>query len=115
MKKILIVDDDEDILIIVKHVLNAHGFEVLTHPMGTQVDEVVKFYQPDLILLDILLFGKSGTEICKELKHVYNLPILLFSADVKKGNLFAACGADGFIQKPFEMDQFVNTVKLHLK
>ena len=114
MKKILIVDDDEDILIIVKEILISHGFEVLSHPIGIDVAEVVKFYQPNLILLDILLFGKSGTEICKDLKHIYSIPILLFSANVKKGNVFAECGADGFIQKPFEIDHLVNTINLHL-
>ena len=115
LKKILIVDDDEDILHLVKHILISNGFEVRTHATGLNVPEVVLDFQPDLILLDIRLPGKLGTEICKELKdqHV-QIPIILFSAHMLEINFLDTFGADAFMRKPFDVKDLVNTVKLHM-
>ena len=115
-EKILVVDDDEDILYAVRHLLTSLGFEIQTHSTGLSVPEVVLAFQPDLILLDIRLPGKLGTEICKELKELnYEIPIILFSAhhnyDV---NFLATFGANDFIRKPFEIMDLLNTFKLHM-
>jgi two-component system, OmpR family, response regulator VicR len=116
VKKILVVDDDEDILHIVQHILITHGFDVQTHSTGLNVPDIVMHYHPNLILLDIRLPGKLGTEVCKELKQIHsNLPILLFSAHANKGQAFALCHADGFIQKPFDIKNLIDTINLHLK
>ena len=94
MKKILIVDDDEGILEIVGHILTSYGFDVKTHSTGFNVPDVVLYYHPNLILLDIRLPGKLGTEICKELKQIDSkLPIVLFSAHAEKGKALGICGA----------------------
>ncbi len=114
MKKILLVDDDEDILEVVKGILLLNGYEVQTHSSCFNVSEVVKWNYPNLILLDIRFFGKSGTDICKELKEIYDIPIILLSADTKKGNEFALYNADAFIQKPFDMKQLVDIITLHV-
>ena len=116
MKKILIVDDEQDMVAIVRHVLTSHGFEVYTHSTGLNVPDIVTQYQPHLILLDIRLPGKSGTEVCKELKQVYTtLPIIFFSAHAEKGEAFALCDADGFIQKPFAIKNLIETINLHVQ
>jgi len=115
MKKILVVDDDLDILEVVKIALEFYGLSVKTHSTGLGVPDVVQQYQPHLILLNIFLPGKPGTEICKELKLLNSkMPIILFSAHEEKGKTFAAFNADGFIQKPFDIPQFVNTIKSYL-
>ena len=115
MKKILLVDDDEDILHVVQLLLTSRGFDVQTHSTGLNVPDIVTQYQPHLILLDIRLPGKSGTEVCKELKQIHtNLPIILFSAHAEQGKAFALCDADGFIQKPFDIKNLVETIKSHL-
>jgi DNA-binding response OmpR family regulator len=115
MKKILIVDDDEDILNVVQHILTSHGFHVQTHSTGLNVPDVVMHYHPHLILLDIRLPGKLGTEVCKELKQKHtNLRILLFSAHAQQEEAFASCDADGFIQKPFDTKNLIDAIKLHL-
>ncbi|MEO6330552.1 MAG: response regulator [Ginsengibacter sp.] len=115
MKKILIVDDDEDILEVVKYLLQSHGFNVSTYATGFNVDEVVKNYNPDLILLDINLPGKSGTQICKELRHKkLTTPIILFSAHADRSKVIAESNADDFIEKPFEIDHLINTISSHL-
>lgn len=115
MKKILVVDDDQNILEVVKFILTSNGFDVLTLATGQDVPEVVLHYQPNLILLDIRLPGKLGTEICKELKQIHtDLPIILFSAHAEEGRSPDIKVADAFIQKPFDIRNFVNSVKLHM-
>ena len=114
MKKILIVDDDEDLTDIVRRILIQGGFHAHIHLNGLNVPDVVKHYNPDLILLDIFLYGHSGTDICKDLKRRYHTPVLLFSADAKKGEAFADCGADGFLSKPFDINDLLYLIDLHL-
>ena len=114
MKKILVVDDDPDILQIVKYILTVRGFDVETHTTGLNVPEVVMSYNPNLILLDIRLPGKLGTQVCKELKQTYPIPIILFSAHADERKSFKKWNADAFIQKPFDIDQLVGTIRLHL-
>ena len=70
MKKILVVDDDLAILEVVEYFLTANGFKVQTHPTGLMVNEVVSHFQPDVILLDIMLPGKLGTQVCNEIKQI---------------------------------------------
>jgi DNA-binding response OmpR family regulator len=116
MKKILVVDDDIDILYIIRHLLRSKGFEVTTHSTGVGVPELVFDYKPDLILLDIQLPGKLGTEICKELKEAgTHIPILLFSAHADEEKTIAICHADGFIAKPFDISHLIDTIKFHVK
>ena len=115
MKKILLIDDDEDLVDLVKYILELKGFEVNIHPTGLRVADVVRRCNPNLILLDIRLYGTSGIEICKQLKRRHNIPILLFSADKRQGDAYADCDADGFLSKPFSIDELMNTIGLHLK
>ena len=115
MKKVLVVDDDQDILYIVKQILTSYGFEVRLHSTGLNVPDIVLDFQPDLILLDVRLPGKSGTEICKELKEQNCvIPIILFSAHAQQANFLELFGADAFMSKPFDVKNLVNTVKLHM-
>lgn len=115
MKKVLVVDDDQNILEAVKFILTSYGFEVHTHSTGFNVVEVVLDFQPDLILLDIRLPGKSGTEICKELKQLHCIiPVVLFSAHVQPANFLDTLGADAFMKKPFDVKDLINTVKLYM-
>ncbi len=114
MKKILVVDDDEDIVEIVQHLLTSYGFEVYTHSTGSNVTDIVKWNYPNLILMDIRLYGKPGTRICKELKELYNIPVILFSADTQHGKEYLQYSADAFIQKPFDIKQLVNVINLHV-
>jgi DNA-binding response OmpR family regulator len=114
MKKILVVDDNKDILDILKIILTLYGFEVLTHSSGLGVPEIVTAYNPDLILLDINLPGKIGTEICKELKEKNNIPIILISANADIESTVQEAQADGFIEKPFEARHLLHTISSHI-
>ena len=114
MKKVLIVDDDPDIAEVVSALLSRNGFEVSTYDTGYRAVEVIKERNPDLVLLDINLPGKQGTDICRELKQISNIPpILLFSAHANERNILAECKADGFVSKPFDIKQLVDMVSRH--
>jgi DNA-binding response OmpR family regulator len=113
-KKILIVDDEKDILEVVQYILIQRGFTVFTHTSGLQVSEAVQFYHPDLILLDIGLPGKSGTDVCMELKKAFSMPILLFSALAEKCSSYKEYNADGCILKPFDINKLVSDVSAYV-
>ncbi len=115
MQKVLLVDDDPGITEVVQIILSSNGYAVYTHSTGFNVPELVKSYDPDLILLDINLPGKQGTQICKELKAISNLPpILFFSAHASETEANSICKADGFIPKPFDVNKFIEIVRLHM-
>jgi DNA-binding response OmpR family regulator len=114
MKKILVVDDDKDIVEITSRILKFQGFDVKTHLTGLNVPEIVQEYQPDLMLLDIRLPGKTGTEVCKEVRSTNtHVPILFFSAHARE-EVLNECGADGFIKKPFDMKHLIDTISDYL-
>ncbi|SRR5258706_6257486 len=109
MKKILVVDDDYDIADAVKFILMHKGYDVRTLSDGVNLQEMVRDYQPNLILLDVRLPGsKSGIELCKELKKIYSIPIILFSAEHKIA--YEECSADNFIAKPFRRGYLLEMV-----
>ena len=114
MKKILVVDDDLAILEVVEYFLTANGFKVQTHPTGLMVNEVVSHFEPDIILLDIMLPGKLGTQVCNEIKQIQNIPIIFFSAHANVLDSLSICKAEAFIEKPFEIETLLNTIQSHL-
>jgi len=114
-KKILVIDDDEDILDIWSIILGDEGFKLELRNTGPSTEEV-NLLHPDLILLDVRIngFPKSGVEICSELKSntsVANIPILLVSAEYNLEALASSCLADGFVNKPFDIDLVLKKVR----
>lgn len=114
MKRVLVVDDDVDILEGIALLLRSEGFDVLTTPRGEEVYKTVREYQPDLVMLDVLMSGSDGRVICKKLKstrETMRMPVLLISADptAKRGSL--ASGATDFLAKPFDIDELIRRVK----
>ena len=115
MKKILVVDDDVDILFVIEHLLRLKGFDVRTHTTGVGVPDIVSKYAPDLILLDVMLPGKKGTEVCKELKIIHpDMPIILFSANAEQGKAFEIYNADDFVSKPFDVKNLIKSITFHV-
>jgi len=111
MKKILVVDDDQDTLTLAKYLLSSYGYEVITHSTGNDVTKVVSDYKPDLILLDVILPGSSGLEICKEIKSSFNIPIILLSSHADKKASLDHCDASAFINKPYKIEELIDAVK----
>jgi two-component system alkaline phosphatase synthesis response regulator PhoP len=104
-KKILIADDEPDILEIIQFNLQAEGYQVLTAKNGTDAIEKAKFYQPDLIILDIMMPEKSGIEVCKilRLQPAFSHTIIIFLTALSDETTEVKgleTGADDFITKP---------------
>ena len=113
MNKVLVVDDDEDIVDCVCMILQANGFDVVCLYDCRQVIKTVEEKKPDLILLDINLGFCDGRELCLELKerHLFKKPILLFSAKAEHAKTLHLYKADDFIEKPFGVTEFVKTIR----
>lgn len=116
MKKILIIEDDANISALEKDYLEANGFEVATAADGNSGLEKALGRDFDLILLDIMLPGTDGMEVCKRIREKKDIPILLVSA--KKEDLDKITGleygADDYIVKPFSPKELVARVIAHI-
>ena len=118
MDKILIVDDDVEILQMVKFVLTLNKFAVETVSHWQEINTEVSNFKPDLVLMDISLGGVDGRTICKELhfnNETKDIPVILFSANCKIGIHFEQYHAKAFIQKPFTISELVTTIKMTLE
>ena len=116
MKKILIVEDDISIADIEKDYLEINGYEVKLVHDGLIAMDVFNEYNPDLVLLDLMLPGKDGYELCYEMRKIKEVPILMVTAKnaVSDKVLGLGLGADDFITKPFDPSELVARVKAHL-
>lgn len=111
--KILIVDDDKDIAEAIKLILELEGFETQTVSDNNRIAPSIKEFNPDVILLDILLSGVDGRAICKTLKndkHFQHIPIIMMSAYPDASKSAFEAGADAFLPKPFDADFLVEKV-----
>jgi DNA-binding response OmpR family regulator len=117
MQKILVVEDDEDILLMVAKLLRKNHFEVLTVSDCSKAVNTAKTSNPDLILMDINLGPCDGREICLNLKaeQLFTIPIILFSANTELEPTTSHYRADGFIQKPFEGNALVENLRHYLQ
>ena len=115
-KKILVVENDADISLIISHILTEEGYEtILCHNQQT-VFEIIQFHKPDVVLLDVIKPTEEGTVICRTLKaseSTKHIPVIVLSThsrieDVKKG-----C-ADEIVKKPFDIDTLVDVVREQL-
>jgi two-component system response regulator VicR len=114
-KRILVIDDDEDILNILDIILGDEGYEAILSQTGPTTEEI-KILHPDLILLDIRISGfeKTGVQICAEIKSelaLANIPVLLFSAEMDVPILANNSGANGYVKKPFDINKLLAKVK----
>ncbi len=117
LPKILIVDDDLDILSVMQMLFKIKGYDVTIISKGDEVFEKVETFHPDVVLLDVLLSGSDGQIICKQLKHqskTRNLPIIMISANPGAAKAIHDYGADDFIHKPFELNELIETINAHL-
>jgi DNA-binding response OmpR family regulator len=115
--KILVVDDDPDILEPIRLLLEGEGYTVETTTKGDHTYQIVKTFRPDLILLDILMSGSDGRTICrtlKEAKETKHIPIVMMSAHPGADADSKKSGADDFVAKPFELDELTDAISKNL-
>ena len=119
MKKILIIDDEPDILKIVIFRIKNLGYEIITGTDGQQAVDLAKFHIPDLILLDFRLPKMNGMEACikiREIEELKNTPVILFTASIENPEeKIKKCKANDFLSKPFEPEILINKIESFLK
>jgi len=117
MKRVLVVDDEESILKVVEYALSQAGYEVHTASDGGGAEFMFSQVNPDLVILDLMLPGKSGLDIARDLRTHSNVPIIMLSArgDEVDRILGLEFGADDYVTKPFSPRELVSRVKAILR
>ncbi len=115
--KILIVDDDENITELIALYLEKEGYSTKSVNNGTDAIDVFKSYLPNLVILDLMLPGRDGFDVCKDIRQVSNIPIIMLTA---KGETFdkilgLELGADDYMVKPFDTKELTARVKAVLR
>ena len=112
-QRILVVDDDKNIRNLIRLYLEKEGWEVVEAASGDEGVEEVKRQPPSLMLLDIMLPGMDGWQVCREVRRISNLPIIMLSAKDETFDkvLGLELGADDYITKPFEAKELIARVK----
>ena len=116
-QKVLIVDDDENIAELISLYLEKEQYDTETAASGEEALKIVEVYNPDLILLDIMLPGIDGYEVCQQIRKTRDMPIIMLSA---KGEVFdkvlgLKIGADDYIVKPFDSNEMIARVSAVLR
>ncbi len=116
MRKVLLVDDDEDFIETVKFYLTHSGYLVSVANNGEEAFAKLEVSKPDIVLLDLMLPGMSGTEICKKLKsdpELLSIPVLMVTAKGEREDIKYAIkvGANGYIPKPFSLPRLVERIE----
>jgi two-component system KDP operon response regulator KdpE len=112
-QRILIVDDDPRLIRLVREILMAGGYQVITHLDGEEAIGVIALEQPNLVLLDIVLEGQDGYQICRRVREFSDVPIIMLTARVTETDLLAGfdAGADDYITKPFSSKELLARVR----
>jgi DNA-binding response OmpR family regulator len=116
-KKILVVDDEPDILEFLQVILEEEGYAVLTSDKGEFLEHLHNGGLPDLILVDVLLSGKDGRQIVRHLKsqeETKHIPVIMVSAHPSAEQTAREAGAEDFLAKPFEIDALLAKVANYL-
>ena len=112
-KRILVLDDNHDILSIVHETLSYENFEVKSTGLSVEVVPLVESFNPDLIILDYRVAGLNGGELCMQIKShpaSRDIPVIIFSAYINHEEDIFAYGCDAIINKPFNLSELVDKV-----
>ena len=113
-KNILIVDDQNDVLDLLKEIFEMEGYNVTALSYTEDIIGSINKYQPDLVMLDFLLAGINGGELCHQLKvHAVfsHIPVIMLSGYPRVLESLGNYGADAFIAKPFDVNVLTETVR----
>ena len=116
-KNILVIDDDEDVLSVLEDILIYSNFKVKGISRTDGIFDIIENFGPNLILMDHILAGVNGGDLCQQIKldgRTSHLPVVLISAYPKVLQSFDRYGCDAFIAKPFDMDDLINCVNKYL-
>ena len=116
-KKVLLVDDDERLLKLLREYLEDYGFQVLTLADGLSVLKSIRTEHPDIIILDIMLPEKDGLEVLKEIRMEFSLPVIMLTAKGEDADRIVGLelGADDYLPKPFNPRELLARIKAVLR
>ena len=117
-KKILLLDDNKDLLLIVQIILKAQGYEVVQASCVEEALQKIKIHRPSLIMMDVFIKEQDGRELCSQLKHdpeTSNIKIILMSGIETENANLNCIGADDFIAKPFDYDDLIERVNRQME
>lgn len=110
---ILVIDDNEDILFMLKTMLEMKGYSLSTKDNPLHIELFIEQVKPDVILMDMLLSGSDGRDICRMIKkntRIAHIPMVMISALPDAKNSCIKAGSDYFLGKPFEMSDLFETI-----
>jgi DNA-binding response OmpR family regulator len=113
MTKILIIDDDPDVRTVMNILMKKNGYEVETASRREEALEKLEEFHPSVVLLDVLLSGTDGRDLCREIKatpRFKNVPVIMFSAHPGAADNISSYGADEFITKPINSESLLEKV-----
>lgn len=117
MKSVLIYDDDAEILLLCKVILARNNYRVETLSYCNNVISDIAEYKPDIILMDLWIpeiGGEKAISIVKGNNDTQHIPVLIFSANAEIKEICEKVRADGFIEKPFDVAQFIATIEKNI-
>ncbi|MGD1119574.1 MAG: response regulator transcription factor [Dehalococcoidales bacterium] len=116
-KKVLVVDDDVKTVELVKLYLNRDGYRVITAYNGTDALQMAREHHPDLIVLDLMLPGMNGLEVCRTLREESEVPIIMLTALTTDDDRLTGLnlGADDYVTKPFSPRELAARVRAVLR
>jgi two-component system, OmpR family, phosphate regulon response regulator OmpR len=117
MQRVLIIDDDVKLQELLAEYLKGYGFEVFYHDEGTGVTAAVEKYSPEIILLDIMLPGKDGFEVLREIRSSRSIPVIMLTAKGDEADRIVGLelGADDYMSKPFSPRELLARIKAVLR
>lgn len=110
---ILVLDDDPDIGMMIRIMLEYRGYRVIVINRASELPVVIQNNPVSLVIMDMLLSGDNGTDICSAFKNdtaTTDIPVIMFSAHPNARDICLAAGADQFLAKPFDMQDLYNKV-----
>lgn len=113
LKRVLVLDDNQDILEVVHEALSYAQFDVKGTSESDKVMPLIQEFNPDLVILDYRVAGKNGGEVCRQIKshpEFNNIPVIIFSAYINHYDEIQAYGCDAIINKPFDLVELIEKV-----
>jgi DNA-binding response OmpR family regulator len=110
-KRVLVVDDERDIVNILSIKLRISDFDVVTASNGKEALGMIDAACPDIMLLDIIMPDMDGFEVLKRLRKDSQLPVIAFSARPENAHKALNLGADAFLAKPFDIDDMIRRIR----
>lgn len=116
-RKVLVVDDEPQITRVLRHSLTAHRYEVRTAADGISALETLHDWQPDLVITDLQMPEMNGIELCRKIRKISSLPIIVLSVKGEERTKVEAldAGADDYVTKPFGIDELLARVRAALR